>query len=116
MYFDSLHVYFRQLTQSFLTKQTNACKKQVQHIRMKETCNFPTIFILKMAAFWDTALCSLTALMMEAVQTPETRSTSTRLHGAISQKAVIFLLAAVRTSNLTILILTGRGTSLVWGR
>jgi hypothetical protein len=32
---------------------------------------------------------------------PKRRSISTILHGAISQKAFIFILAAVRTSNLT---------------
>jgi hypothetical protein len=37
------------------------------------------------------------ALMTEAVRTSESRSTSTRLHGATSQKAVVFILAAVRT-------------------
>jgi hypothetical protein len=46
-----------------------------------------------MTAFWDITPCSLNdgILMMEAVCTSET-STSTRLHGAISQKAVIFKL------------------------
>jgi hypothetical protein len=41
--------------------------------------------------------------MMDAVLTLKHRSTSTRLHGAISQKAVTFILAAVRTRNLKIL-------------
>jgi hypothetical protein len=41
--------------------------------------------------------------MMEAVRTSETSvySNETTLHGAISQKALIFILAAVRTRNLT---------------
>jgi hypothetical protein len=37
------------------------------------------------------------ALMMEAVRTLKCRYTSKRQHGAISQNAVIFTLAAVRT-------------------
>jgi large-conductance mechanosensitive channel len=39
-------------------------------------------------------------LMMEAVSISET-SVSTRLHGATTQKTGIFILAAVRTLNLT---------------
>jgi hypothetical protein len=38
-------------------------------------------------------------MMMEAASTSETSVTSTRLHGATTQKIVIFILAAVRTSN-----------------
>jgi hypothetical protein len=57
---------------------------------------------MKIRAFWDVALYSLigvdvsevhTALVMEAVRT----STPTRLHGATSQKALIFILATVIT-------------------
>jgi hypothetical protein len=39
---------------------------------------------------------SFIALMIEAVRTSET-SVYKRLHGAISQKALIFILSAVRT-------------------
>jgi hypothetical protein len=39
---------------------------------------------------------AMIALMMEAVSTSEIWSTSTRLHGAISQKAII-ILATMRT-------------------
>jgi N-acetylmuramic acid 6-phosphate (MurNAc-6-P) etherase len=37
-----------------------------------------------------------TTLMMEEVCTSETLSTPTRLHAAISQKAVIFIFSAMR--------------------
>jgi hypothetical protein len=40
-------------------------------------------------------------VVMEAVRTSETSIYSNRPHGAISQKAIIFILAAVRTWNLT---------------
>jgi hypothetical protein len=39
----------------------------------------------------------LIALMMEAVSTSETSVCFSRRHGAVSQKAVIFTVAAVRT-------------------
>jgi hypothetical protein len=39
--------------------------------------------------------------MMEAEHICETLVTTTKLHGAISEKAQIFILAAVRTLNLT---------------
>jgi hypothetical protein len=41
-------------------------------------------------------IASIIALMMEAVSTSETSAYLTRLHGAISQKAVVSILAAVR--------------------
>jgi hypothetical protein len=44
---------------------------------------------------------SMIALMMEAARTSETLVTSTRLHGATTQKTAIFVLTAVRTSNPT---------------
>jgi hypothetical protein len=43
---------------------------------------------MKIAVFWVVAPCSLV-------------ETSTRLHGATTQKTTIFILTAVRTSNLT---------------
>jgi hypothetical protein len=46
--------------------------------------------------------------MVETVHTSETWSTPS-LHGATSQKALIFILAAVRTLNLTNCILTYTG-------
>jgi hypothetical protein len=46
----------------------------------------------KITAFWDIAIA-----LMEAVAPLKRRSTSTTLYDAISQKAVIFILAAVRT-------------------
>jgi hypothetical protein len=39
-------------------------------------------------------------LMMEAVSTPETSVNFCGLHGATTQKAAIFILAAGRTENL----------------
>lgn len=39
--------------------------------------------------------------MMEAVPTLKCRSTSSRLDGAIFQKAIIFTVTSVRTLNLT---------------
>jgi hypothetical protein len=41
--------------------------------------------------------CTLVTLMMEAVHTFETSAYAMRLHGTISQKALIFILATVRT-------------------
>jgi hypothetical protein len=41
------------------------------------------------------------AVMMEPASTSETSVNSTRLHGATTQKTAIFILAAVRNSNLT---------------
>jgi hypothetical protein len=61
---------------------------------------------LKMTAFSDIALCSLVEVdrrfrggyfIMSDNVPLKRRSASTRLHGAVSQKAVIFVLAAVRT-------------------
>jgi hypothetical protein len=51
---------------------------------------------MKMAVFWDVAPCH--ALMMEAVRTSETSFNFYETSpGAISDKAVIFVLAAVAT-------------------
>jgi hypothetical protein len=67
-----------------------------------------------MTAFWDMAPCCLVevdlrfkvripsiiramALVVEAVRVSETSVYFTRLHDAISQNAVIFMFAAVRT-------------------
>jgi hypothetical protein len=70
-----------------------------------------TTICLTMLAFWHIALCSLievdltfqrcligamNSLMMEAVCTCESLVASKRLHGAISSKAVIFILGAER--------------------
>jgi hypothetical protein len=44
---------------------------------------------MKMTAFWDIAI----VLMLEAVSTAESHSASMRLHGAVSQKAAIFMKA-----------------------
>jgi hypothetical protein len=62
---------------------------------------------VKMIAFWDIAPFGLVqvhrrfngayCLMMEAVRTCGMSVYFRRLHGAISQKAIIFILAAVRT-------------------
>jgi hypothetical protein len=52
----------------------------------------------------------LIALMMEAARTSETLETSTRLHGATTQKTAIFVLIAVRTSNSTSTRLHGATT------
>jgi hypothetical protein len=63
-----------------------------------------TVTSMKMTAFWDVALCSLIKVHQcfkgayyfhhqddSGSSTPlKHRSTSTRIHGAISQKAVIF--------------------------
>jgi hypothetical protein len=72
-----------------------------------------TVSSMNMTAFWDMAPCSLVevarrfrgafiALMIETVRTFETlkhRSISARLHGAMSQKAVIFKLIFNKTHN-----------------
>jgi hypothetical protein len=42
-----------------------------------------------------------TALMMEAVRTSETLATPMTLHSATAQNTLNFILAAVKTSNLT---------------
>jgi hypothetical protein len=67
---------------------------------------------LKIAAFWDTAPCSIvevgrhlrdayclhqSALIIEAVRASETSVYFNNTTGAVSQKAIIFILAAVRT-------------------
>jgi hypothetical protein len=57
------------------------------------------------AGIWHRVVSWENALMMEAVPPLKRRFTSTRLHGAMSQKAVIFILAAVRTWNLTQLLI-----------
>jgi hypothetical protein len=41
---------------------------------------------------------------MKTVYALKRRSTSTRIHGAISRKAVTFIFATVKTSNITTLI------------
>jgi hypothetical protein len=44
---------------------------------------------------------AMIALLMEAAISSETSVKFTRLHGVTTQKTDIFMLAAVRTSNLT---------------
>jgi hypothetical protein len=48
---------------------------------------------MKVTTFWDTALCSLTAYCLNhraiGCEYLKHRFTSTRLHGAVSQKSVI---------------------------
>jgi hypothetical protein len=69
---------------------------------------------MKTALFWYAALCSLVETdyisevltacsirVMKAAGTSETSVSFCRLHGATSQKTVIFKLVAVRTLNLT---------------
>jgi hypothetical protein len=64
---------------------------------------------MKVSAFWDILSCSFVEVhgrfrganyfimaMSEAVPTSET----SKLHGAISEKAVIFILAVIRNRNL----------------
>jgi hypothetical protein len=84
---------------------------------------------LKIRAFWDVEPCSILgvvrrfrgayclhhdheyiAVLMQAVRISETSvyPKKTTLHGATSQKAVIFILATVRTYNLTRRRLTSR--------
>jgi hypothetical protein len=43
-------------------------------------------------------------MVMDAVRTSETSAASTRLRGAASQRSVIFILAAMRTLNLTMAV------------
>jgi hypothetical protein len=63
--------------------------------------------MLRMAAFWDISQCSLPKAdrhfrvaycliraIMEAVHTSESQSTSIRLHNAMPQEVLIFILAA----------------------
>jgi hypothetical protein len=84
-----------------------------------------------MAAFRKTAPCSLVkiqwrhrgayclhyqgdwlvAVMMEAVRTSARASTSTRLHGAVSQKAGMLTLTAMRAWNLTYWVLCSDSTA-----
>jgi hypothetical protein len=49
---------------------------------------------MKMRTFWDVATCRV-------INPLKRRPTPVRLHGAISQKALNFILDALRTSNLT---------------
>jgi hypothetical protein len=46
---------------------------------------------MKMRAFWDMASCSLITLTMEQYTPLKRRSAPTRLHGALSQKALFFV-------------------------
>jgi hypothetical protein len=62
---------------------------------------------LKMIAFWDMALSGLTEVNClhhqgDRLASLKRRPTSTRIHSAISQKAIIFMLTAVRTRSLTL--------------
>jgi hypothetical protein len=73
--------------------------------------------MLKISVFWDVAPCSFFGVerrfrdaycrhhqgveLMEAVRTFESRSAPMTLHGATFQKALIFIIAAVKTWNLT---------------
>jgi hypothetical protein len=83
-----------------------------------QTCSiaFQDWWVIKMTVSWDVAPCSVvkidrrfraplpserSPLMTETVRICET-SVYTRLHGAVSQKALFFILAAVRTWNLTL--------------
>jgi hypothetical protein len=50
-----------------------------------------------MTAFWDIAPCSLVEVDVSEVHTALISIPSLRLHGVISQKAVIFILTAVRS-------------------
>jgi hypothetical protein len=76
-------------------------------------CNSNKAFTrnLEIRAFWDTAPCSLgkivrrlrreSWLLHKGDSPMKRRSTSRKLHGSISQRAATFILAAVRTWNLT---------------
>jgi hypothetical protein len=61
----------------------------------KDISIYGSVDILKMAVFWVVAPCSRADFW----------KTSTRLHGVTTQKTAIFILTAVRTSNLTVDIL-----------
>jgi hypothetical protein len=52
------------------------------------------MLLLKMAVFWDVEPCSL-----------DVSEVQIRLHSTTSQKTVIFILSAVRTLNLIMLLL-----------
>jgi hypothetical protein len=60
----------------------------------------------KVTSFWHITPCSLVEAdslhwWWRQYAPLKRRSTSTRVHGAISQRVVIFIVAAVRTCNLT---------------
>jgi hypothetical protein len=57
-----------------------------------------------MAAFWVLAvpIVRVIVLMMETAGISETSVNFTKLHGATTQKAAIFIFAVLRTSNLTL--------------
>jgi hypothetical protein len=63
-----------------------------------ETCGNCRAYI-KVTAFWDRAQCSLVEVDRRFWKI-ERRSTPNRLHGAISQKAVIFMPALAGAWNL----------------
>jgi hypothetical protein len=73
----------------------------------------------KMTAFWDIAPCSLAEVDGRCRgayclrHQGEIRSTSTRLHGATSQKTAIFILAAAIIWNLTNFILNYKITNFI---
>jgi hypothetical protein len=52
---------------------------------------------VKMTAFWDTGLCSLLEASIIRVSETSGNFDKTTLHSAVSQKAVVFINAAVRT-------------------
>jgi hypothetical protein len=78
---------------------------------------------MKMTAFWDVALCSLVAidvsevrtafiaLMFEAIRTSGTSVYFTRLHGATSQKAVVFIGSVAAVQRRSHILSTWTATS-----
>jgi hypothetical protein len=70
------------------------------HLGAVSTLSHP-MSTVKMTVFWGVAPCSLIEHEGRFRVASLKRQSSTRLHGATSQKTVIFMLAAVRTWNPT---------------
>jgi hypothetical protein len=54
---------------------------------------------MKMADFWDAALCGLVGILTDVSVPLKRRSVSIRLHGTTSLKTAILKLVSVKTSN-----------------
>jgi hypothetical protein len=99
----------------FLQRLAKAWLLPLQHIARLKRHLYPVCENLKMVVFWDVAPCSLVDIDrrfrevcclyhgrsngLQGGASPKCRSISTRLHGAASQKRVIFIFTAVRTLN-----------------
>jgi hypothetical protein len=64
--------------------------------------------------FWRSTWLPSLILKMQAVHSSETAINISRLHGITSQKATLFIITAVRTSDLTGVLLARLFVLLIW--